>query len=680
MAALVRSATAAQVKAAEALFEQLAAALKGPEGAELVSKTKGLVVFSIDGDSWTLDLRSSPGSVAKGAPGEKPDLTLTISDAEFVRLVMGKLSPQQAFLLRKLKLNGSMGLAMKLQPILDAAAPRAKLKPFCPIHDLAGASCAARSSRGGGEMAAPAADALLEQLRATCAAAGQEHILNDWHDLTPEQQRQLAAEVQGLDFAFIDRALKASLAAADAAAQHAPSPVDDVITLESVDAAQRAAWQRLGLRLIREGRVGVLLLAGGQGTRLGSSLPKVRAAVRRARRPPGRGRGARPALRWPRSRRARHARAAGGRQGCYDIGLPSGKSLFALQAERLLALQRLAAAEAGGGGGSDGVAIPWYIMTSPFTHADTLAHFEAHGFFGLSRAQVTFFQQGTLPCLTHEGRVIMQSPCQVASAPDGNGGLYRALQASGALAAMAAAGLVGVDVYCVDNALARLGDPVFVGACVERAAALGARVLAKAHPGEKVGVFARDAAGRLQVLEYSELPPGLAESTLPGCSSLAYGWSNICMHWFSLPWLQAAAAGLRAAGAYHLARKAIPAKGGGAVGGLKLEMFIFDPFASAERATLLEVERAEQFAPVKNAPGSAAGDSPNTARAAVLAQGARWVVAAGGALAPGCTGVEVPPLLSYAGEGLERLVAGRVVGRPGEAAALLGADGGALAG
>eukprot|EP00878_Enallax_costatus_P003979 GHUV01004201.1.p2 GENE.GHUV01004201.1~~GHUV01004201.1.p2 ORF type:complete len:129 (+),score=40.24 GHUV01004201.1:99-485(+) len=126
---LVRVYTAGTpTKAAEALFDQLDKALK-TEGEDLVAKTKGLVVFNIEGDQWTLDLRpeSGSGSVKKGAPAEKPDLTLTISDDNFVKLVMGKLNPQQAFLLRKLKISGSMGLALKLQPILDAAAPRAKL-------------------------------------------------------------------------------------------------------------------------------------------------------------------------------------------------------------------------------------------------------------------------------------------------------------------------------------------------------------------------------------------------------------------------------------------------------------------------------------------------------------------------------------------------------------------------
>jgi putative sterol carrier protein len=125
--ALHRVHCSGKAKASAALFDQLGKALKSDEGEDIVKKTRGLVVFNIDGDNWALDLREGSGSVKQGAPDDKPDLTLTISDENFVKMVMGKLSPQQAFLLRKLKINGSMGLAMKLQPILDAAAPRAKL-------------------------------------------------------------------------------------------------------------------------------------------------------------------------------------------------------------------------------------------------------------------------------------------------------------------------------------------------------------------------------------------------------------------------------------------------------------------------------------------------------------------------------------------------------------------------
>lgn len=120
---------AGEAKASGPLLEQLAKALEA-DGPALAKKIKGLVVFKIDDSQWTLDLREGvEPALYRGAPkdDEKPDLTLTTSDANFAQLCMGKLNPQQAFLMRKLKISGSMGLAMKLQPILDAAQPKAKL-------------------------------------------------------------------------------------------------------------------------------------------------------------------------------------------------------------------------------------------------------------------------------------------------------------------------------------------------------------------------------------------------------------------------------------------------------------------------------------------------------------------------------------------------------------------------
>lgn len=466
-------------------------------------------------------------------------------------------------------------------------------------------------------------------LQARCGAAGQQQVLEDWDQLPQEERAQLAEDLQAIDFGFVRSALTASLSAAGAAAAGA-SPAAGVVQLDGgASAGQREEWRALGLRLVAEGKAGVLLLAGGQGTRLGSKLPK----------------------------------------GCYDIGLPSHRSLFRLQAERLLKLQRLAASANGG----EGRPLRWFIMTSPFTHNDTVAHFEAGGYFGLSKDQITFFQQGFLPCMTEEGQIIMETSSKVATAPDGNGGLYRALHVTGALAAMRDAGVEALDVYCVDNSLARLGDPEFVGCCYSRQTQVGARVLAKAYPEEKVGVFAYTPDGSLQCLEYSELDPAQASSINPATGQLYYNWSNICMHYFSLPWLAATVKALSGPGAaYHIARKAIPSKSGEKIPGVKLEMFIFDPFHTAKKTTLFEVEREDHFAPVKNAPGSDT-DSPDTARALLLAQGARWAAAAGAKVAPGCAGLEVPPLVSYAGEGLGKVVDGKDVPAPGPW--LLAADG-----
>lgn len=454
----------------------------------------------------------------------------------------------------------------------------------------------------------------MDVLRAALERAGQAHLLERWEALSPEEQANLQAQLQDIDFDYLRHIFQASLAEG-AGTVAPPEPVRDVLTLKDATEAQRAAWRASGLSLIAEGKLAVLLLAGGQGTRLGSAAPK----------------------------------------GCYNIGLPSRKSLFHLQAERLLHLQTLAAEHAHGPGAAPTHPLRWYVMTSPATDAATRRHFEENGFFGLRPAQVVFFQQGQLPAMTEEGRVILEAPGRPAMSPDGNGGVYVALARAGVLDDMAAHGVEAVDCYCVDNALARLGDPVFAGFCAERGVECGARVVAKASPEEKVGVFARR-GGRLEVVEYSELDPAEAAAADPATGELKYGWSNICMHYFRRDWLAAVAGQLAAAGRYHIARKKIPSVGG-PVQGIKLELFIFDTFPLAASTALFEVARGDEFAPVKNAPGQGLPDSPDTARDAILALHKGWVQAAGGTVT--CAGVEVSPLVSYAGEGLEGVCAGK---------------------
>jgi UDP-N-acetylglucosamine/UDP-N-acetylgalactosamine diphosphorylase len=421
---------------------------------------------------------------------------------------------------------------------------------------------------------------------------------------------------------------------------------------------------------VAAGRAAVVVLAGGQGTRLGSSAPK----------------------------------------GCFDIGLPSGLSLYALLAGRVRKLRELAAATAaaggsGGGGGGDGAQpvaaaaaagtetknnnppplapLVLYVMTSRATHAATVAHFAAADNFGLGADGVAFVCQGELPVTgapgtPAAGRVLLATPSAVARAPDGNGGLYTALARAGALDRMASDGVDVVDVVCVDNALAAPGDPTFLGACLGAgpAFAVGCRALRRAGPAEKVGVFARDAAGGLRVLEYSELSPADAAATVESGNEtgngkppeLLYGWANICMHAFSLAFLQSAAAGFEGRALYHGAVKPVPTVDG-PTPATKLELFIFDAFDAAGTApgavVVAAVDRAAAFAPVKAATGV---DTPADARAALLARGAAWAVAAGATVATASGGVEVVPAVSLCGEGLEGLCGGRVVEEEGDAA------------
>lgn len=418
------------------------------------------------------------------------------------------------------------------------------------------------------------------------------------------------------------------------------SPAEDVTSVADSTPDSLDSWRKIGLLAIAKGRVGALILAGGQGTRLGFDKPK----------------------------------------GLYDVRLPSHKPLFALQCQRITRLRSLAAAAAGVAPSS--VSMPLYVMTSPMTDADTRAIFAQHAFFGLAPSDVMFFCQGTLPCLTFDGKIMLESGSAVAEAPDGNGGIYRSLHLSGVIADMQRRGVVGTHVWAVDNAVVRAGDPVFVGYCLDRSADVGSKVCAKAGPHEKVGVLCkRD--GAYTVVEYSEMDRATAELADEATGRLAYNAGNICIHYYSTAFLADKCSPAALPKVYHVAKKAIPyahpdtgatlpkdalktlhaATGGNS--GIKLESFIFDVFPSSVAMAALEISRAAEFSPVKNAPG-AADDSPDTARALVSSLHANWLAAAGATLAgaaaeaaaaspltAGIVSVEVSPLVSYGGEGLE---------------------------
>ncbi|XP_058197078.1 UDP-N-acetylglucosamine diphosphorylase 1-like isoform X4 [Rhododendron vialii] len=355
--------------------------------------------------------------------------------------------------------------------------------------------------------------ALLERLK----DYGQEDAFTLWDELSPDERDLLVRDIEGIDLPRIDRIVRCSFQSQGVqAAAIEPVPEGSVSTVEERTLEEREKWWKMGLKAISDGKLAVLLLSGGQwefgdgyvhaiqGTRLGSSDPK----------------------------------------GCFKIGLPSGKSLFQLQAERILCLQKLAA-QSLSEGSAGFVHIHWYIMTSPFTDDPTRKFFECHKYFGLEADQVTFFQQGTIPCVSKDGRFIMETPYRVAKAPDGNGGVYSALKSSRLLEDMATRGVKYLDCYGVDNALVRVGDPTFLGYFIDKGVAAAAKVVRKAYPQEKVGVFVRRGkGGPLSVVEYSELDPSLAGAINQGTGRLRFCWSNLCLHMFTLDFLNQVASGL----------------------------------------------------------------------------------------------------------------------------------------
>lgn len=273
---------------------------------------------------------------------------------------------------------------------------------------------------------------------------------------------------------------------------------------------------------------------------------------------------------------------------------------------------------------------------------------------------------GTLPCLTFDGKIILEAPSRVAVAPDGNGGLYAALRAPlsnnsdlTVLSDLSKRNILYIHAYCVDNCLVRVADPVFLGYCIQKQSACAAKVVRKQFPTESVGVVAvRD--HRFSVVEYSEISKEQAEKRDAKTGELAFRAANIANHFYTTRFLHSVES-FEDQMAFHIARKKIPhvdIESGQLVkptkpNGMKLELFVFDVFPFTQAFNVLEVERHEEFSPLKNAPGTGS-DDPETSRRDLLSQQKRFLVRAGAKAVDGVE-IEVSPHVSYAGEGLEAI-------------------------
>ncbi|MCF0223800.1 MAG: UDPGP type 1 family protein [Fibrobacter sp.] len=426
---------------------------------------------------------------------------------------------------------------------------------------------------------------------------GQVELADRLASLTGDAQAKLLRDISSQDFEELKKLHEEKSKASpsdNVSADLKPMPFKI-----AADDLRYAFWKETGEILLGKGQVAAFLVAGGQGSRLGFDGPK----------------------------------------GMFDIGLPSHKSLFQLQAERL---QNLAA--------QVGHPIPWCIMTSPLNHEATVNFFTEHNFFGIDRQNIRFFEQGTICALTPDGKAVLDGD-RLALVPDGNGGCFRALAQSGSLAWLIEKGVRYVFLYSVDNALCRICDPAFIGALASEGQSLSAsKVVPKAHANEKVGIFALQNK-KPGVVEYSDLPEEYRNMTNPD-GSLTFDGGNIAVHLFKIEGLRKLQTSKLP---WHTARKTVC----GIENCWKFEQFLFDAFPQLGTMIPFGVIREEEFSPVKNADGA---DSPKTARQMIGRLHREWLKKAHADVKPGKL-YEISPTLSYAGENLSRRVFERELGK-----------------
>ncbi len=435
-------------------------------------------------------------------------------------------------------------------------------------------------------------------VRQTLAQFHQTHLLDHLDRLTDLEREALLLEIESIDWTEIQSLVSGQEKAIDWAELAANAEPPKAIRLADAPRLNEDA-ERIGEAAIRAGKVAMILVAGGQGTRLGFDKPK----------------------------------------GMFPIGPVSHRTLFEMHVDSLRGAMK-----------QFGVSIPLFIMTSPTTDAETRRYFRDNNNLGLPVELLTIFMQGSMPAVdTQTGKVLLESPGKIAMSPDGHGGIVKALRNHGILTQCAEQGIEHFYYAQVDNPMVTACDPTLVGHHIQAGSRMTTQVVQKRFATERVGnVVSID--DRTQIIEYSDLPASVAEQTNPD-GSLKLWAGNIAVHVLDRSFLQECCESPDAL-PYHRALKSVPyvdATGTivkpTAPNATKFERFVFDLLPRAKTALVVEGDSSEVFAPVKNADG-ALTDTPAAAKQAISDRAKRWLRDAGVA-SDTETLVEINPLLAW---------------------------------
>ena len=392
---------------------------------------------------------------------------------------------------------------------------------------------------------------------------GQEHIFEAYQKLDDTGKEKLAAQIERIDWSIVEMAGHKELA-------QERGKLEPLSALEVTEIEQnKAKYEGIGLDAIRAGKVGAVLLAGGQGTRLGSDGPK----------------------------------------GKYNIGLTKEVFIFERLIRNLLDVTDKA-----------GCFVPLYVMTSDKNHEETTAFFEEKQYFGYPKDFVKFFKQEMAPSVDFQGKLYMESEDSLSLSPNGNGGWFYSMAVTGVLKDVKARGVEWLNIFAVDNVLQRIADPVFVGATIDSGCVSGAKVVRKADPEEKIGVLCLE-DGRPSIVEYYELTEEIINSR-EADGELSYNFGVILNYLFRVDQLEEIA---NQKMAVHVVEKKIPymdEKGElvkpESPNGYKFELLVLDMIHMFPNCLSYEVVRDYEFAPIKNKTGV---DSVESARALLQKNG-----------------------------------------------------------
>lgn len=396
----------------------------------------------------------------------------------------------------------------------------------------------------------------LEQAQEKLAAYGQEHVLKYFEELAPQEKQAMLDQIEATDMSILDACGHRE----DLVQKGVITPLA-AMQLEEIE-ADRETFEAAGIEAIKEGKIGAVLLAGGMGTRLGSDEPK----------------------------------------GMYNVGKTRELYIFECLVNNLLEVVR-----------RTDKWIHLFIMTSDRNHRSTASFLQEHDYFGYREEYVHFFQQEMAAATDFNGKIYLEEKGKLSTSPNGNGGWFASMKNAGLLKVLHGKGIEWLNIFAVDNVLQRIADPCFIGATISKNCAVGAKVVRKNAPDEKVGVMCLE-DGRPSIVEYYELTEEMRDAK-DANGDPAYYFGVILNYLFRVADLENVAGGLP----LHIVEKKIPCldEQGNPVkpeepNGYKYETLVLDMIHQLDTCLPFEVVREKEFAPIKNRTGVDSVESART--------------------------------------------------------------------
>lgn len=386
----------------------------------------------------------------------------------------------------------------------------------------------------------------------------QKHLLLQYEKLDKEKKEYLLNQIININFEQLNNLYENTKKGIEAGKEK----IEPISYIEKEKMIDYEKYMKIGEEEIKKGKLAVVTMAGGQGTRLGHNGPK----------------------------------------GTYILNIkPEPKSLFEILCDNLKDAKN-----------KYDVIIPWYIMTSRENNSQTVEFFEENNYFNYPKDAIKFFVQGELPMINTNGKVLLTEEGIIKEAADGHGGIFEAMFKNNVVEDMKKRNIEWIFIGPIDNPLAKMVDEVLIGLAKENGVLEAGKSLVKANPKEKVGVFCKK-NGKPSVIEYTEITDEMANET-DEKNNLVYGESHINCNMFNIK-------GLEIIGnqklPYHSAfKKATYLDEQGNIikpeepNSYKFESFIFDAFNKLDEMLIFRVKREEEFAPVK---GKTGVDSVETA-------------------------------------------------------------------